>query len=129
MTGGRPLGWVLAAVALLLQIAAPTLYPAGLLRLANGAGDLSPAVGEHALCLSGNRDGSGNPSHPAPKPAHHELAACCFWHGNTTLALAPDAKLELVLFARSLLGFTPSEQAGPRGLTGSIGARAPPIHS
>jgi len=112
-----------------LQIAAPTLYPAGPLRLANDAGGLSAAFGEHALCLSGDRDASGNPSYPTPRPAHHEVAACCFWHGNTTLALVPDAKLELVSFVQPLLSFPPSEQAWLRRLTGSIGARAPPFQA
>jgi hypothetical protein len=116
-------------MALLLQIAAPTLYPASRLRLVNDAGDLSAVFGEHALCLSEDRDASGSPSYPAPKPAHHEVAACCFWHGNSTLALVPDAKLELVSFVQSLLSFTPSEQAWLRRLTGTIGARAPPLQA
>jgi len=123
------LGRLLAAVGLLLQIAAPSFYSAGPLPLANDAGDLSAAFGEHALCLSGDRDASGNPSYPAPKPVRHEVAACCFWHGNSTLALVPDAKLELVSFVEPLRGFPPSEQVWLRRLTGSIGARAPPFRA
>ena len=113
----------------MLQVAAPTLYLASPVPLADDAGGLAAAFGEHALCLAGDRDTSGNPSYPASKPVHHNLALCCFWHGNAIPALVPDAKLELVSFARSLLGFTPSEQAWLRRLTGSIGARAPPIQA
>src|SRR5947208_2295960 len=43
-------GRVLAAIALLLQIATPFLHPAGSLRLTDAAGDFSAAFDEHALC-------------------------------------------------------------------------------
>jgi hypothetical protein len=114
-------------MALLLQIiSVPTLHWPGPLGLANDSGDLSAALDEHALCLSGDRNTSDNPTDQAPKPVHHEFAACCFWHGNAALALAPAADLQLVAFARSRGIFTPSAQAPARRLTGAIGARAPP---
>jgi hypothetical protein len=114
-------------MALLLQIiSVPTSHWPGPLGLANDSGDLSAALDEHALCLSGDRGTSDIPSDQAPKPAHHEFAACCFWHGNTALALAPGADLQPVAFARSRSIFTPSAQAPARRLTGAIGARAPP---
>jgi hypothetical protein len=120
---------VLAAIALLLQIAIPSLHPPGQLGLANDAPDLSAAFDERALCLSEDRGTPDNPSDHAPKPLHHEAAACCFWHGNTALALAPGVNLELVAFARSRSVFTPHTPAPARRLTGAIGARAPPAQA
>ena len=121
------LGPVLAAMALLLQvISVPTSHWPGPLGLANDSGDLSGALDEHALCLSGDRNTSDNPTDQAPKPVHHNSALCCFWHGNTALALVLGAPLELVAFARSRGIFTLSSQAPARRLTGAIGARAPP---
>jgi hypothetical protein len=113
----------------LLQIAAPTLYPAGPAGLANDIGGLAAALGEHALCLSGDRDASGNPDHPAPKPSRHDIATCCFWHGGT--ALAPDfaAHFEPVVFDRHRAIFTAVAQSPARRLTGAVGARAPPIQA
>ena len=124
------LGPVLAAMALLLQIiSVPTLHWPGLLRLANDSGDLSAALDEHALCLSGDRNTSDNPTDQAPKPVHHNSALCCFWHGYTALAQAPAAALEPVAFARSGVIFAPWKQVSPRRLTGAMGARAPPIQA
>jgi hypothetical protein len=117
---------VLAAIALLLQIAVPSLHPPG---LANAIGDLSAAFDEHALCLSGDRGTSDRPSDQTPKPAHHDFAACCFWHGHMALALAPGANLEPVAFAPSRSILTPAPQALARRLTGAIGARAPPTQA
>ncbi len=123
------LGLVLAAIALLLQIAIPSLHPPGQLGLANEAGDLSAAFDEHALCLAGHPGTPENPSDQAPKPVHHESAACCFWHGNTALALAPGVNLKLVAFARRRTVFRPHTPAPARRLTGAIGARAPPARA
>jgi hypothetical protein len=114
-------------MALLLQIiSVPTLHRPGPLGPANDSGDLSAALDEHALCLSGDRNTSDNPTDEAPKPVHHNSALCCFWHGNTALALVLGAPLELVAFARSRGIFTLSRQAPARRLTGAIGARAQP---
>jgi hypothetical protein len=114
-------------MALLLQvISVPTLHWPGPLGLANDSSDLSAALDEHALCLSGDRNTSDNPTDQAPKPVHHNSALCCFWHGYTALAQAPAAALEPVAFARSGVIFTLSAQAPARRLTGAIGARAPP---
>jgi hypothetical protein len=129
---GRPrygLGQVLAATALLLQITIPILHPASPPGLANEAGDLFAAFDEHALCLSGDRGTPDDPSDHAPNPVHHESVACCFWHGNTGIALAPGANLELVAFARSRGIFKPDTPAPTRRLTGAIGARAPPTQA
>jgi hypothetical protein len=120
---------VLTAIALFLQIAIPILHSPGPLGPANDGGDLSAAFDEHALCLSGDRGTSDSASDQAPKPVHHEFAACCFWHGYTALALAPDANLEFVAFAPSRSIFTPATQAPARRLSGAIGARAPPTQA
>jgi hypothetical protein len=103
------------------------LHPPVPLSLINDAGELSATFDEHALCLSGDRGTPpDSPSDQAPKPVHHEFAACCFWHGCTALAPVPGANLVLVAFAlpRSIL--TPPTRAIARRLTGAIGARAPP---
>jgi hypothetical protein len=113
-------------IALLLQTAIPSLHPPGQLGLANDAADLSASFDEHALCLSGDPGPPENRGDQAPKPVHHESAACCFWHGNTGLALASGVNLELVAFARSCGVFTPHTPVSARRLTGAIGARAPP---
>src|SRR5258708_9531685 len=57
------LGQVLAAVALLLQIAVPSLHRPILLIFQNDAGALNVAYDEHALCLA---RGSGDPIPGAP---------------------------------------------------------------
>ncbi|MBV9202265.1 MAG: hypothetical protein JOY83_21550 [Alphaproteobacteria bacterium] len=123
------LGWLLAAIGLLLQVAAPTVYPAGQVQFANDTGGLSAALGEHALCLSRVQDASGDPDHPAPKPAHHEVAACCFWHGGTALVADCGAHFEAVVFARPSGIFGSVTQIPARRLTGAVGPRAPPIQA
>jgi hypothetical protein len=120
---------VLAAIALLLQIAMPTLHPLGPLGLVNNVDDLSAAFDEHALCLSGDKGTTDNPTDQTPKPVHHEFAACCFWHGYTALALTPSANLAPVAFAGSRSIFTPATQVPARRLTGAVGARAPPTQA
>ena len=120
---------VLAAIAVLLQIAIPGLYLPGQLGLANQAADLSASFDEHALCLSGDPGTPENPSDQAPKPVHHEAAACCFWHGNTALVLAPGVNLELVGFARSRSIFGRHTRVAARRATGAHGARAPPARA
>jgi hypothetical protein len=129
-TGGPPcrLGQVLAALALLLQTALPGLHT----WVSSGfktAGEFSAGLDQHALCLAQKTGDNETPSDQAPEPLHHEFAACCFWHGNAAVALAPAATLEPVAFVRSGLGPTPSEQVPARRLTGAIGARAPPIEA
>jgi hypothetical protein len=129
---GRPpcrLGQVLAAIALLLQTALPGLHTPLASGFTSAAGEFSAGLGPHALCLAQRADDSETPSDQAPKPLHHALAACCFWHGNAGLALAPAATLEPVAFARSAVVFAPWKQVPPRRLTGAIGARAPPVQA
>ena len=123
------LGLVLAAIALLLQIAIPNSHPPGQLGLANQAGDLSAGFDEHALCLSGDRSTPDDPTDRAPKPVHHESVACCFWHCDMGFALAPGANLELVAFSRSRSVFAPHTTDAVRRLSGAIGARAPPAQA
>jgi hypothetical protein len=120
---------LLAAVALLLQIATPILHPAGPFPLGSDAGVFADAFDEHALCLSGDRSTPNNTTDQTPKPVNHNLALCCFWHGNAALAPAPDIKLELVAFARRHSTFTPETRTATRRLTGAVGARAPPIQA
>jgi hypothetical protein len=125
------LGLVLAAIALLLQVAVPILHSPVLVGSAGPAGDLATGFDEHALCLAQGRGdpGSGTPADQAPHPGDHDPAACCFWHGSTTLALVPPAIVERVAFARSGVAFTsPTEVARPRR-AGTTRARAPPVRA
>jgi hypothetical protein len=123
------LGQVLAALALILQIAVPSLHRPILLNFANSAGDLNGAYDEHALCLA---RGSGDPSpeapaDQAPKPTHHDLAACCFWHGATGFALTPTATIEPVTFAKSAVHFNPPLGDARTLFPVTVRARAPPV--
>src|SRR5216683_6500352 len=125
------LGLVLAAIALLLQVAVPILHSPVLVGSAEKAGDLAAGFDEHALCLAQGRGdpGSGTPADQAPQPRDHDLAACCSWHGSTTFALVPSTIIERVAFARSGVAFTsPTEVARPRP-AGIIRARAPPVRA
>jgi hypothetical protein len=125
------LGLVLAAVTLLLQVALPILHLPVLVGSAEQAGDLAAGFDEHALCLGQGRGdpGSGTPADQLPQPRDHDLAACCFWHGSTTLALVPPTIIERVAFARSGVAFTsPTEIARPRR-AGTTRARAPPVRA
>jgi hypothetical protein len=122
------LGQVLAAVALLLQIAVPILHHPILLSVANSAGGLYGAYDEHALCLARGRS-DPSPEAPAdqvPKSTHHDLAACCFWRGGTGFALTPTATIEPVTFARSQVRFNrPLDDVRPL-FPITVRARAPP---
>jgi hypothetical protein len=124
-------GLVLASIALLLQVAAPILHSPLLVGSAEKTGKFATGFDEHALCLARGRadPGSGTPADQAPQPGDHELAACCFWHGNTTLALVPPTIIEQVAFARSGVAFTsPTEVARPRR-AGTTRARAAPVRA
>jgi hypothetical protein len=119
---------ILAAVALLLQIAVPGLHRPILLIFANSAGDLNGAYDEHTLCLV-RGSGDPNPQAPAdqiPKPTHHDLAACCFWHGGTAFALTPTATTEPIKLARSDVHFDrPPDDVRTLFLV-TVRARGPP---
>jgi len=123
-------GQALAAVALLLQIALPARHSPVLSEGNGSASEFYAAFDEHALCLARDRGGDTEAPAKPPKPVHHEFAACCFWHGNAGLGLAPAATFDPVAFTtRSGAAFTPSGQAAPRRLTGALGARAPPLRA
>jgi hypothetical protein len=123
------LGQVLAAVALLLQIAVPSLHRPILLSFANSAGDIYGAYDEHALCLArGSSDPSPEaPADQVPKPTHLDLAACCFWHGGTGFSLTPTATIEPVTFARSEVHFNPPLDDVRTLFPVTVRARAPPV--
>jgi hypothetical protein len=124
---GCRLGRALAAIALLLQIfAGPISHRQGALDLASPPGVLSAAFDEHALCLSGDRGASDNPSDNSPKPVRRHLALCCLWHAHAAPALAPEPNAEPVAFARSERSFALSAAGPVRRLAGAVGARAPP---
>jgi hypothetical protein len=123
------LGQVLAAVALLLQIAVPSLHRPILLIFASSAGDLNGAYDEHALCLA-RGSGDPNPEAPAdqvPKPTHHDFAGCCFWHGGTGFALDPTATTESIRFSRSEVHFDPPRDDVRTLFLVTVRARGPPL--
>jgi hypothetical protein len=125
------LGRVLAAIALLLQVAVPILHLPVLVGSAEPAGDLAAGFDEHALCLAQGRGdpGSGTPADQAPQPGDHDPAACCFWHGSTPLVLVPPTIVEHLAFARSGVAFpSPTEVDRPRPAT-TTRARAPPVRA
>jgi hypothetical protein len=123
------LGQVLAAVALLLQIAVPSLHRPILLIFQNDAGALNVAYDEHALCLArGSGDPiPGAPTNQVPNPTHHELAACCFWHGSAGFALATAATIEPVTFERSGVDFNSLLDDVRTLLPATVRARGPPV--
>jgi hypothetical protein len=125
------IGVVFAAIALLLQIAGPSLHPPRLLGSANGAPDFSIAFDEHALCLARNSGDSGSetPADKAPKPRDHDFAACCVWHAAAGAVLAPAALVEPVAFAASRIAFTAPLADIPTRLPGTVRARAPPLRA
>jgi hypothetical protein len=123
------LGQILAAVALLLQIAVPSLHRPILLIFQNSAGALNGAYDEHALCLA-RGSGDPTPETPAnqiPKPTHHDLATCCFWHGSAGFALAHTAAIEPVTFERSVVDFSPLLDDVRPLFPVTVRARGPPV--
>jgi hypothetical protein len=128
----RHLGSVLAVIALCLQLIAPGLHSSLLLGSRTGNGDLSGLLGEHALCLGATSGPStGEPASPAqpPKDHHHDLASCCFWHGNAS-QLAPSTAAGLaVSFDIPGIAFpaTTYTVVVPAHPSGTFAARAPPV--
>jgi hypothetical protein len=126
---GSRLGLVLAFLALLAQVAGPGLHPPALVSSANGAGTLAIALGAHALCLASDSTESG-PATPADKaPKHHDFAACCFWHGSVSAALAPAPLAEPIAFAAIRMSFAAKSADIPIRKSGTARARAPPLRA
>ena len=122
-----PLGLILAVVALLAQIAGPSLHVPASVGSANSVATLTIAFDEHALCLAppSTAPGPPAPTDQAPK-AKHDFAACCLWHGAPGAALAPAALVEPVVFAAFRVVFTAAPAGIPNRLFGTVRARAPP---
>jgi hypothetical protein len=128
----RHLGSVLAVIALCLQLIAPGLHSSLLLGSRTGNGDLSGLLGEHALCLGATSGPStGEPVSPAqpPKDHHHDLASCCFWHGNSSPPVPSVAAGSLVTFEITGIAFlaTTYTVVVPAHPFGTFAARAPPV--
>ena len=120
------LGFVLAFLALLAQVAGPGLHGRALTGPATG-GKLSFDFGAHALCLAAN-DAAPVPAPPADKApkTDHDFAACCFWHGSVGAVVAPAALVEPVAFAASRVAFAALLADIPSRVSGTARARAPP---
>jgi hypothetical protein len=121
------LGFVLAVVALLVQIAGPGSHAPIPIGPADGTVKLA-AFGVHALCLAPDSAAPGAPSPASDTPEpHHDFAACCFWHASMGAPLAPVALAEPVAFASLRVGFTAPSEAIPTYKSGTARARAPPV--
>jgi len=125
----RGLGQILAAAALLLQLAVPNLHRPLLLTFQNSADDLNGAYDEHAVCRAqrGADPTPGSPADQVPRPIHHDLAACCFWHGSAGFALAPAEAIESITFERSVVNFSPLLDNVRTLLPATVRARGPPV--
>ncbi len=124
------LGVLLAAIALLVQIAGPMLHSPILLGSADSFGGFSALLDPHALCLAPNSEGLGpaTPADKAPK-THCNFAACCFWHGSVGALPAPAALVGSVTFAPSRVAFTAPPANTPTRRSGTPRARAPPLRA
>jgi hypothetical protein len=121
------LGYLLALVALCLQLAAPML-PAPQVSAAT-RDDFAAFLRLHALCLGGDA-AQTRPEAPlqdrSDRTSHH-VGACCFLHGGASSFLAPPSTGEPIAFAFSRVTF--SAQAIPGVAvysTPAPRARAPP---
>jgi hypothetical protein len=122
-------GQVLAAVALLLQIALPSLHRPLLLILENNAGDLNASYDEHTLCLAPNSSET-TPQPPVdrfPKSTHHDFLGCCPWNGSTGFALPRAPTIEPVTFGRSVVSFNPLLDDTRTLFPAAVRARGPPV--
>jgi hypothetical protein len=121
------LGFVLAVVALLAQIAGPGIHAPISIGPADGTATLA-AFGAHALCLASDSAAPvvPSPAKDTPEP-HHDFAACCFWHASTGAALALLVLAEPVAFASLRVGLAAPFEAIPTYKSGTARARAPPV--
>jgi hypothetical protein len=123
----RRLGRIAAAVGLLLQIALAGFHSPILPDAGTGSGKLVPIADEHALCLARDGGATETPAdHPA-KPAVHDFASCCYWHGSPAVVPASVAALQPIVFTRTGIVDRPNRSLAARLQTGAGGARAPPL--
>ena len=100
------LGYLLALVALCLQLAAPILPAPQVSSTAQD--DFAAFLRLHALCLGGDAV-QPRPELPAQDRSDrtgHHVGACCFLHGNASSFLAPPSTGEPVVFAFSRVRFS-----------------------
>jgi hypothetical protein len=121
------LGFVLAVVALLAQIAGPGIHSPVAIGPADGTVKLA-AFGAHTLCLAPDSAAPVAPSpvNDTPEP-HHDFAACCFGHTSMGAPLAPMALAGPVTFASLRVGFAAPCEAIPLYKSRTARARAPPV--
>ena len=124
---GSRLGYVLAVVALLAQIAGPGTHAPVAIGPADGAVRLA-AFGAHALCLAPDSRApvAPSPGNETPEP-HHDFAACCFWNASMGAPLVPVAFAGPVAYALLRVSFTAPSEAIPTYKSGAARARAPPV--
>jgi hypothetical protein len=122
------LGQVLAAIALLLQLALPGLHTPTPLGSNQESGTYSGVLDEHALCLAGNGGNTEIPSDRAPNPENHAFPDCCLWHAAAPglIATATSAPVE---FEQSEIVFAASARVVTGRLVRAFGARAPPVRA
>src|SRR3954454_4150142 len=95
------LGYLLALVALCLQLAAPILLAPQVSSAAQD--DFAAFLRLHALCLGGDA-AQPRPELPAQDRSDrtgYHIGACCFLHGNASSFLVPPSTSKLVAFELS----------------------------
>jgi hypothetical protein len=118
---------LLAAIALLAQIASPMLHSPVLRVSEHSFADVSAAVDPLALCLApgGGVPDPAAPADRAPDP-DHGCAACCFWHGSVGAVCNPTVPGEPIAFAQIRVAFTAPPADVPIRRSSVVRARAPP---
>jgi hypothetical protein len=115
-------GIVLAILALCLRLALPVSMPAP------PQFDAAAALGEHALCLSGDRAAVPREAPRAPPGEHaeHNGLGCCLWHVATAFLLPRIDPPLRPAFAASLPAVAAPAATAPSRTAGLVQARGPP---
>ena len=121
------LGYLLALVALCLQLAAPILPAPQVSSTAQD--DFAAFLRRHALCLGGDAV-QPRPELPAQDRSDrtgHHVGACCFLHGNASSFLVPPSTSKPVVFEFSEVTFSaPATTKVVVQPSITLRARAPP---
>jgi len=129
VAGRCRVGWLLALVAVLLQLAAPAMHPPRLVAASIEA-ELSDLFARHALCISAGADQPAGeaPADRGPQPADDHFAGCCPWHANQAQAIPTPSAIASVAFSDDEAAFAvPEAVIVAACLPGTVRARAPPI--
>lgn len=121
------LGYLLALVALCVQLAAPALLVPPVSSAAPD--EFAEFLRLHALCLGGDRaqNRPGTPGQDQSDQTGHHVGACCILHGNAGSVLAPPSTARPVAFSFAKVSFPAQATAEVVARSVTIPrARAPP---